>query len=123
MCFFRRLHRTLTMILERINNMPTLDDIKAQTQAILDAARQNADLTDSIKTLVNGLRSQIDALQQQVADLVAAGTATPEQLQALSDNLTATLASIDADTAAEAAIAGTPADPNPAPTAEPPTAE
>lgn len=95
--------------------LTTLADIQAQTAAVLDAARKNADLTDSIKTVINGLRSQIDDLQKQVADLVAAGTATPEQLQSVSDNLTATLASIDADTAAEAVIAGTEADPNPAP--------
>lgn len=100
----------------RMNRMAkTLDDVKAQTAALIDSVKKNTDLTDSIKTLVNGLRSQIDDLKQQVADLQAAGGASPDDLQALSDQLGAAITSIDADSAAESAIAGTEADPNPVP--------
>lgn len=111
----------VSITLERTRLMPkTLKDVEDQNALILDALRKNTDLDDSLKTLVNGVRSQVDDLTKQLADLKAAGGASPDDLQALFDQGQAMITSIDADQLSKAAIANTEADPNPAPAAPAP---
>lgn len=114
----------LSPLNKRMNHMAkTLVDVKAQTETLLEAVRNNTSLTDALKTAFNGLRSQVDDLKAQIDTLSQAGGASPDDLQGLSDQLGAAITAIDADSLAEAALAGTGTtvtSPPPEPAPEPP---
>lgn len=97
----------------------TLDDLKAQNDSLLDAARKNHDLVDAIKTVLVGQRSQIDDLTAQIKALRDQGGASPAELDALYNQGSALLTTLNEDNTAEAILAGTEADPNPAPPTPP----
>lgn len=84
--------------------MATLDDIQAKVSALMDKMTAQRTVTDSIVTLINGLKQQIADLR---AALEAAG-GNQAKIDAVVAGLQTLEESIDADTAAEAAIANTP---------------
>lgn len=85
--------------------MAIIDDIQAQADTLNAKVTAQTTVIGSIVTYVTGLKQQIADLTAQLA---AAGT-DPAKLQAVKDGLTALGTTIDANDAAEAAIANTPA--------------
>lgn len=101
----------LRSINERTKHMPTASEVAAQANALLAKVSANTDATASIATFIQGLKDQLAAIQQQLADAIAAND--PAALQAASDALAAAGAALDADTVAEQALVNTPAEPTP----------
>ncbi len=100
-----RLQHILPRLQQLENLMITAADFKAKTDALLASVQANTDQTNSIVQYVQGLKAQLTDLQAQLAAAVAANP-TPD-LQAASDALDGAIASIDADTVSEAAVANT----------------
>lgn len=90
--------------------MATLVELKAKADALQASVNGETDLTQSVKTLLEGLNARISALQQQLQDAIANG-ASPAELQAVVDEMSAVIAANEANKAALAAavIANTPA--------------
>lgn len=74
--------------------MATVDDLQVAV-AELGASAQAA--ADRVTASLDAASATIAALQQQIADLIAANAAdiTPEQLQAVADGLTTVKSQID----------------------------
>lgn len=89
--------------------MPTVQDINDKIAQLTAKVQANTDATSAVATYVQGLKDQLTAVQQQLADAIAQND--PAALQSASDALDAAITAIDADTASEAAIANTPAQP------------
>ncbi len=100
--------------------MTTAAEIKAQSETLLAEVRQESDRIVAIQTLVQGQNDTINSLNQQLRDAIANG-ADKDTLQAISDNIAAATAAVDANLAAEAAVANTepPAPPAPEPAPAP----
>lgn len=104
------------------NLMTTAADIKAQSEALLADVKAETNAVAAVTSLVNGLKSQVDDLTQQLKDAIANG-ADQATLQAIADNLTTATAAVDANAAAEAALTNTaPPAPETAPAPVPPSA-
>lgn len=88
----------------------TIADIQAQADDTLTRVTANTNALDAIKTLIQSQTDQIKTLNQELKDAIANG-ADPAALQAISDKLTAVTQATDAQAAAEAALANTPAAP------------
>lgn len=105
MSIFPSIDKQLDHINKRLSRiMATLDDIQAKVSALMDKMTAQRTVTDSIVTLINGLKQQIADLR---AALEAAG-GNQAKIDAVVAGLQTLEESIDADTAAEAAIANTP---------------
>lgn len=110
-----RIERKIDRILRHLNiienmelsDMTTTAEIKAQTDALISKVNAETDAVTAVTTLVNGLKQSVADLTQQLKDAIANG-ADPTALQAIADNLTAATNAVDANTAAEAALANTP---------------
>jgi uncharacterized protein YjcR len=90
--------------------MATAAEVKAKIDDLLNKTQANTDATSAIASFIQGLKDQLADVQQQLADAIAAG-GTPEELQAIADQLDAVTANLDADTVAEQALVNTPAEP------------
>lgn len=86
--------------------MASLEEIKSKMNELVAAAAANADATQAVVGYVDGLKAQLNDIQSQLAEALA-NQADPAALQAVSDQLSATIDSINADAVAEAAITGT----------------
>ncbi len=86
--------------------MTTTAEIKAQSDALIAKVTAETDAVAAVTTLVNGLKASVADLTQQLKDAIANG-ADPTALQQIADNLTAATNAVDANTAAESALANT----------------
>lgn len=93
--------------------MPTLQEIQASMDATLAKVTADDDVITSIATFVTDIKAQNDALKAKIDELIANGTASPAELQALSDTLGAINSKLDEQAVAEAAVTNTPAAPAP----------
>lgn len=91
--------------------MPTLAEIRASMDATLAKVTADDDVIASIATFVTDIKAQNVDLKKQIDDLIAAGSASPAELQALSDTLGTINTKLDAQAVAEAAVTNTPAAP------------
>lgn len=104
------IHEMVHRILERIDAiMPTLDEILAKQDEALAKATANTDALGAIKTILDANTATIADLQAQLA---AAGN-DPVKLQQVMDNMNKIVEQADNQAAAEAALSGTPAAPQP----------
>jgi len=74
---------------------PGTGEIMANIDEVLAAVAAIQGDTANVERVLGELNTQIAALTQQVADLQAAGAATPEQLQGVVDALNAADATLD----------------------------
>lgn len=93
-----------------ISQMATTAEIAAKMADVLAKTQANTDATAAIAVYIQGLKDQLAAVQQQLADVIAAG-GDPAALQAIADQLDAVISAVDADTVAEQALVNTPAEP------------
>jgi hypothetical protein len=96
------------------NLMTTAADIQAQSADLINKVNAETSAIAAIQTLVQGQQASIADLTQQLKDAIANG-ADQATLQAIADNLTTANTAIDANVAAEAAIANTTSAPAPVP--------
>lgn len=94
--------------------MKTIAEIQADMSATLDKVTAIKTVEDGIATFVTDIKTQNTDLQAKIDALIAAGSATPEQLQALSDTVATMNTTLDAEAVVQATILNTPAAP-PAP--------
>lgn len=101
-------------ILHKVGKLMSIaDDIKAALAEVAAETTAETDLITAIDTKITGLNDAIAALQQQVADLIAAGNgATAQDLQDIKDSVAAIKTGTDAVKGKLEITAGTPADQN-----------
>jgi hypothetical protein len=112
--FIERQQRKFFKLDQRMEfqQMADLAAVRALAEETLTAARANTDSTESFVGIMTAKDAQIADLTQQLNDAIA-NDASPEELQAIADALTEANAVLSADTAREAALAGTPEEPTP----------
>jgi hypothetical protein len=112
--FIERQQRKFFKLDQRMEfqQMADLAAVRALAEETLTAARANTDSTESFVGIMTAKDAQIADLTQQLNDAIA-NDASPEELQAIADALTEANSVLNADTAREAALAGTPAEPTP----------
>jgi hypothetical protein len=91
--------------------MVSIQDIQANASAELDQIRAETDLVNSVKMVVDNQNTKLDGLQKHIADLIAGGSVSPDDLQKLSDTVDAIRATdtANAQVVSDAVVAGTPA--------------
>lgn len=91
--------------------MVALQDIQAKADAELAAITAETSVVNAVKQVVDNQNARLADLQAQLNALIAAGSTTPAQLQALSDTIDAIVSADTANAAvvAAAVTAGTPA--------------
>lgn len=110
----RELRRAVRLIVQNLNlietmeisEMSTLTDIKAAADASLAKARAESDALVAIAGVITDYKAKNADLQSQLDAAIANG-ADPADLQAISDQLKATNDALDANAAAENALANT----------------
>lgn len=86
--------------------MADLNEIKNKIADLTTAVAANTDATNAVTEYVTGLKEQLSEIQAAL-DAALADAASPEELQEISDGLSAAIDAIDADAVAEAALANT----------------
>ncbi|WFU42576.1 hypothetical protein QA640_08970 [Bradyrhizobium sp. CB82] len=87
----------------------SIRDLQDQAAATLQQLQAETDVANAVKKVVDDQNATIDSLKKQVDDLVAAGGASPADLQQLSDTLLSikNLDTSNAQIVASAVTAGT----------------
>jgi hypothetical protein len=99
------LHRDifgLTQLVTHIHGMvhtmaKTIQEIETQLAELNESVEAETSLDDSIIALLEGQGKVLAGVQQQLADLIAAGGGDPEGLQEVSDALTTILETNEAN--------------------------
>lgn len=108
-----RLIRGFSHKLDHLENtiMSIASDIKDRLTKLQASSQANTDATSAFAGIVDGLKTELVTVQAALADYKASHPDDAD-LNGIVESLDAIIANTDADTLAEKAAAGTPADPS-----------